>query len=50
MVDLQLGHVTRIALPSQRFPGEEAWYYNFGDTMGTTADQFTIAELIRSGK
>ncbi len=50
MVDLQLGHATRIALPSQRFPGEEGWYYNFGDEMGTTADQFTIAELIRSGQ
>jgi hypothetical protein len=49
MVDLQLGHATRASLPSHRFPGEEGWYYNFGDTMGTTENQFTIAELISSG-
>ncbi len=49
MVDIQLGHATRVALPSHRFPGEEGWYYNFGDEMGTTAEQFSIAELIRAG-
>ncbi len=49
MVDMQLGHATRVSLPSHRFPGEEGWYYNFGDKMGTTEGEFTIAELISSG-
>ena len=49
MVDMQLMHATRASLPSHRFPGEEGWYYNFGDAMGTTEQQFTIAELIDSG-
>jgi hypothetical protein len=49
MVDMQLMHATRASLPSHRFPGEEGWYYNFGDAMGTNEAQFTIAELIGSG-
>ena len=50
MVDMQLRHATRAAFPSHRFPGEEGWYYNFGDAMGTNEAQFTIAELVRSGQ
>jgi hypothetical protein len=49
MVDMQLMHATRASLPSHRFPGEEGWYYNFGDRRDTTPDRFTIAELIESG-
>jgi hypothetical protein len=49
MVDIQLRHATRIALPSHRFAGEEGWYYNFGEAMGTTEHEFTVAELIASG-
>jgi hypothetical protein len=49
MVDMQLMHATRASLPSHRFPGEEGWYYNFGDRRDTTPEQFTVAELITSG-
>jgi hypothetical protein len=49
MIDMQLLHATRASLPSHRFPGEEGWYYNFGDEKGTNEAQFTIAELIKSG-
>ncbi len=50
MVDMQLSHATKASLPSHRFPGEAGWYFNFGDKEGTTEDQFTIAELISSGR
>ena len=49
MVDIQLEHATKAALPSHRFPGEPGWYWHHGDKAGTTEDQFTIAELIGSG-
>ena len=49
MVDIQLEHATKAALPSHRFPGEPGWYWHQGDKEGTTEDQFTIAELIGSG-
>jgi len=50
MVDMQLNHATKASLPSHRFPGESGWYYHQGDKEGTTEDQFTIAELISSGR
>jgi hypothetical protein len=49
MVDLQLQHATKAALPSHRFAGEPGWYWHQGDKEGTTENQFTIAELIGSG-
>jgi hypothetical protein len=49
MVDMQLNHATKGSLPSNRFPGEEGWYYNMGAKEGTTEGVFTIAELIGSG-
>ena len=49
MVDLQLQHATKAALPSHRFPGEPGWYWHQGAKSGTSEDQFTIAELIGSG-
>jgi hypothetical protein len=49
MVDMQLNHATKASLPSNRFPGEEGWYYNMGAKEGTTDEMFTIAELIGSG-
>jgi hypothetical protein len=49
MVDMQLQHATKAALPSHRFPGEPGWYWSQGDKEGTTEDKFTIAELIGSG-
>ena len=50
MVDMQLQHATKAALPSHRFPGEEGWYFNLADKSGTTEDFFTIAHLIASGR
>lgn len=49
MVDMQLSHATRAALPSNKFPGEEGWYFNQGDKTGLTEEFFTIAHLIESG-
>jgi hypothetical protein len=50
MVDIQLRRATRAAFPGSAFPGEEGFYYNFGDTMGTTDSQLTLAEIVRSGQ
>jgi hypothetical protein len=50
MVDMQLQHATRAALPSHRFPGEEGWYFDLGAKSGTTEDFFTVAHLISSGR
>jgi hypothetical protein len=50
MVDMQLVHATRAALPSHQFPEEEGWYWNMGPMVGLTPDYFTVAELIRSGR
>ena len=49
MLDLQLEHATKASLPSHRFPGEPGWYWHQGEKSGTVEDQFTIAELIKSG-
>jgi hypothetical protein len=49
MVDMQLQHATKAALPSHRFPGEPGWYWSQGDKEGTNEAKFTIAELISSG-
>ncbi|HUI28461.1 MAG TPA: hypothetical protein VL403_20455, partial [Candidatus Kryptonia bacterium] len=49
MVDMQLSHATRAALPSNKFPGEEGWYFNQGEKSGMTEEFFTVAELIASG-
>ncbi len=49
MVDIQLSHATRAALPSAHFPGEEGMYFNLGEKSGTTEDFFTIANLIEGG-
>jgi hypothetical protein len=50
VVDMQLQHATRVALPSQKFAGEEGWYFNLGDKAGNTEDVFTISHLIESGR
>jgi hypothetical protein len=49
MVDMQLEHATRAALPSHRFPGEQGWYFNQGDGSGVTEDWFTVAALVEAG-
>ena len=49
MVDMQLSHATKAALPSAKYPGEEGWYYNMGPKSGISEEFFTIAHLIESG-
>ncbi len=49
MVDLQLRHATRAALPSAKYPGEAGWYFNQGDKSGITEEFFTVAHLIEAG-
>ncbi len=48
MVDTQLTHATRAALPSTKFPGEPGWYYNQGAKTGLTEEFFTIAHMIEA--
>ena len=50
MYDMQLEHATRCTIPSSRFPGEEAWYLNFGEAEGTTEDVFLLKSMIASGR
>ncbi len=47
MVDIQLDHATRAALPSNRFEREVGWSFNKNQA---TEDFFTIAHLISSGR
>ena len=49
MVDVQLDHATRAALPSQKVQGAEGWFFNMGEKSGVTEDWFQIAHLIQSG-
>jgi uncharacterized protein DUF1329 len=49
MVDVQLNHATKAALPSAKYPGEQGWYFNQGDKSGITEDFFTVSHLIESG-
>jgi hypothetical protein len=49
MVDMQLEHATKAALPSQRFPGEQGWYFNQGEKAGVTDDWFTVSALVAAG-
>ncbi len=50
MYDMQLDHATRCMLPSRQFPGEEGWYFNFGDAEGTTEEAFFISGIISQGR
>jgi hypothetical protein len=49
MVDMQLNHATKAALPSSKYAGEAGWYYNQGAKAGTTEEFFTVAALIEAG-
>jgi hypothetical protein len=50
MVDLQLDHATRVALPSHRFERAVGWNYNKGEESGTNEEFFSIAEMISAGR
>jgi hypothetical protein len=48
MVDVQLQHATKAALPSLAYKGEEGWYFNKGAAEGDIPEFFTIAHMIES--
>ncbi len=50
MFDMQLGHATKCRIPSPDFPGEEGWYFNFGDAEGTTEEAFSLQYMISRGR
>jgi len=50
MVDMQLDHATRAALPSSRFAREVGWYFNKGEESGTDEEFFSISALIAAGR
>jgi hypothetical protein len=50
MVDTQLDHATRAALPSQRFGQAVGWSYNKGEESGTDEDFFSVSALISGGR
>jgi hypothetical protein len=49
MLDTQLVHATKAALPSTHSRGEECVFFNMGEKSGTTEEFFTVAHLIESG-
>lgn len=49
MLDVQLAHATRGALPSTKGTGEEGWYINLGEKSGTSEEFFTVAHMIEAG-
>jgi hypothetical protein len=50
MVDIQLEHGTRAAIPGMGFPDEPGWFINRGEEMGVGEDWFTVAALIAAGR
>ena len=49
MVDMQLSHATRSAVPSAKSAGEQGWYFNQGAKAGVNEEFFTVAALIETG-
>jgi hypothetical protein len=49
MVDMQLSHATRSAVPSVKSAGEQGWYFNQGPKAGVSETFFSIANLIETG-
>lgn len=49
MLDTQLVHATRAALPSTHTPDSECIFLNMGAKSGTKEDFFSVANLIESG-
>ncbi len=50
MVDMQLEHGTRVAIPGMSFQDEPGWYIDNGDKHGNDQDWYTIAALINAGR
>ncbi len=49
IVDMQLQHGTRVAIPGMAFQEEPGWYIDVGEKYGGEESWFTIAALIRGG-
>jgi hypothetical protein len=49
MMDMQLEHATRAALPSHRYPGEQGWYFNHANKYGVEPECFSVAALVEAG-
>jgi Protein of unknown function (DUF1329) len=49
MMDIQLEHATKAALPSHRYPGEQGWYFNHGEKYGVEPEYFTVQGLVEAG-
>ena len=49
MVDMQLEHGTRVAIPGMAFQQEPGWYIDVGEKYGNVESWYTIASLIRAG-
>ena len=50
MVDMQLVHATHCSLPSNKFENEQGWYLNVGDEEGTTAEYFSLSNIIAAAR
>jgi len=50
VVDTQLEHATRAAIPGMGFKNEAGWYVNRGKEMGVGEEWFTISALIEGGR
>jgi len=48
MVDMQLSHATKAALPSSKYPGQAGWYFDQGAKSGTSEDFFTVASIAKA--
>jgi len=49
VVDMQLEHGTRVAIPGMAFQDEPGWYVDVGPKYGGEEEWFTIAALISAG-
>jgi hypothetical protein len=50
LIDMRLEHATCCQFPSPDLPQEEAWYWNFGPTEGTTEEVFSVSNFIGAGR
>jgi hypothetical protein len=48
--DMQLNHLTRVAIPGRDFHDEPGWYFNFGDEHGNAEDAFSVTAMVAAGR
>ena len=49
MVDMQMEHGTRVAIPGMAFQNEPGWYVDVGEKQGNSESWYTIASLVSAG-